>query len=353
MKEKWKKDIVLFITSQTISLFGSSLVMYAIIWYITLETQSGVMMTISIICSAVPTFFLSPFAGVWADRFDRKKIIMLSDSMIAVTTLILAFFFMAGYNSIILLFIASAFRAIGTGIQTPAVNAFIPQIVPKDQLMRVQGINGSIQSSVMLVSPMLSGALLTLSTIEVILFIDVITAAIAVVVLLLFLKVPVHAKALSKEKVSYLKDLKEGVSYIKDHAYLRKFFVFTAIFMFLITPAAMLSPLQVARTFGSDVWRLTATEITFSLGMMFGGIIIATWRGFKNKVHTMAFATLIMSFCIVALGLTPIFWMYLIFMGTIGLVVPLFNTPSTVLLQEKTEEAYMGRVFGVMSMISR
>ena len=72
-KTHWKKDILLFLTSQTISLFGSSLVQYAIMWYITLQTQSGLMMTISIICGFLPTFFLAPFAGVWADRYDRKN----------------------------------------------------------------------------------------------------------------------------------------------------------------------------------------------------------------------------------------------------------------------------------------
>lgn len=68
MNKEWKKDIILFLGSQTISLFGSSLVQYAIMWYITLKTQSGVMMTISIVCGFLPTFFLSPFAGVWVDR---------------------------------------------------------------------------------------------------------------------------------------------------------------------------------------------------------------------------------------------------------------------------------------------
>ena len=83
----WKRNTILFLTSQTLSLFGTSLVQYAILWYITLNTQSGVMMTIYIICGFLPTFFLSPFAGVWADRYNRKLLIMLSDSMIALSTL--------------------------------------------------------------------------------------------------------------------------------------------------------------------------------------------------------------------------------------------------------------------------
>ncbi|MEA5024980.1 MAG: MFS transporter [Desulfitobacterium hafniense] len=351
-KPEWKKNIILFLTSQTISLFGSSLVQYAIMWYITLETQSGIMMTISIICGFLPTFFLSPFAGVWADRYNRKILIVLADSMIAIATLILALLFFAGYKMMWLLFVMSAVRALGAAVQMPAVGAFIPQLVPEDKLIKVNGINGSIQSAVMLVSPMLSGALLTFTTIEAIFFIDVVTAALGVSVLLFFLQVPAHRKAQELQKVSYFADMKQGLKYIREHAFLKSFFVFCALFMVMAAPAAFLTPLQVARTFGDDVWRLTAIEMTFSVGMMFGGILMATWGGFKNRIHSMALGTLLFGACTVALGVIPIFWLYLVFMACVGVAMPIFNTPATVMLQEKVEPDFLGRVFGVLSMIS-
>ena len=352
MNKNWKKNIVLFLASQILSLFGSSLVQYAIMWYITLKTQSGVMMTISIICGFLPTFFLSPFAGVWADRYNRKILIMLSDSMIALSTLILAILFLMGYDALWLLFLMSAIRALGSGIQTPAIGAFLPQLVPEDKLTKVNATNGSIQAIVMLVSPMLSGALLTMATIETIFFIDVITAAIAVSILFLFLHVPAHAKAQQKQSISYFSDMHKGFVYIKNHEYVKRFFVFCAFFFFLAAPAAFLTPLQVTRSFGGDVWRLTAIEITFSIGMMAGGIIMASWGGLRNKVHTMTLSSLIIGVCTFALGIVPVFWVYLIFMGLIGVAMPIFNTPSTVLLQEKVEADFLGRVFGVLGMIS-
>ncbi|MHB1394015.1 MAG: MFS transporter [Clostridia bacterium] len=352
MKNNWKKDIILFLSSQTISLFGSSLVMYAIMWHITLTTKSGAMMTISAICNFLPTFFLSPFAGVWADRYNRKMLIILADSFIAVTTLLMAILFLLGYDSIVLLFAMSAFRAVGTGIQTPAVGAYIPQIVPEDKLTKVNGINGSIQSMVMLISPMISGALLTMASIEAIFFIDVVTAAIAVFALTFLLKVPAHAKAQNPQATSYFKDMLEGVAYIRTHSYVKKFFIFCTFFFFLIAPVAFLTPLQVTRTFGSDVWRLTAIEITFSTGMIVGGMLMAYWGGFKNRIHTMTFSCTIVGICTLALGVVPIFWLYLLFMVITGVSIPFFNTPSMVLLQEKVEADFLGRVFGVMGMIS-
>ena len=309
-------------------------------------------MTIAIICGFLPTLFLSPFSGVWADRYNRKTLIMLSDSMIALSTLVLALLFLMGYDSLWLLFMVSAIRALGTAIQMPAVGAFLPQIVPEDKLTKVNATNGSIQAMVMLVSPMLSGVLLAMATIETIFFIDVITAAIAVSVLFLFLQVPVHAKAQEMQTTSYFSDMRAGFTYIRNHAYIKRFFLFYAFFFFLATPVAFLTPLQVARSFGNDVWRLTAIEITFSLGMMVGGIIMASWGGFKNRIHSMTLSTLLIGLCTFSLGVTSIFWIYLAFMGLAGVALPFFNTPSMVLLQEKVEPDFLGRVFGVLGMIS-
>ncbi|WP_185746423.1 MFS transporter [Brevibacillus sp. AG162] len=348
----WKKNIILFLSSQAISLFGSSLVQYAMMWYITLNTQSGIMMTLYIICGFIPTFLLSPVSGVWADRYNRKLLIIYADAMIAFATLILAIVFLMGYNATWLLFLMAAIRAVGAGIQTPAVGAILPQIVPSDQLTRINGINGSLHAVIMFVSPMVSAALLTMSTIEMIFFIDVITALLAIGTLLVFLKIPLHEKASEIQKTSYFSDFKEGLVYIKNNDFLKKFFLFFAFFFILMAPAAFLTPLQVTRSFGDEVWRLTAIEIAFSVGMMAGGGIIASWGGFTNRVHTMTFASLIMGACTLALGIIPNFWIYLVFMALFGVAMPIFNTPTMVLVQEKVDENYMGRIFGVFGMIS-
>ena len=352
MQEKWKRDASLFISSQTISMFGSMLVQYAISWYITLETQSGSMMTLSIIFGMLPTFFISPFAGVWADRFNRKKLIIFADLAIASTTLAAAAAFLAGYRGYWILFTALIIRAVGGGIQAPAAAALLPSLIPQDKLMRVNGIFSSIQSAIMLVSPMVSAALLTFSSIEGIFFIDVFTAAFAVLILLLFLQVPDRKKPEGKIELSYFHDLKAGFAYMRNHRFIMGFFIFLAVFLFFCAPAAFLTPLQVTRNYGKEVWRLTAIEVAFSIGMMGGGIIMSTWGGFKNRVHTMILSSLLMGIATVGLGLVPWFFPYLGIMAFFGVCMPAYNTPVMVILQEKVEDAYLGRVFGVMTMIS-
>ncbi len=347
----WIGKTVAFMTSQTLSLIGTSIVQYALMWYVTLETKSGVWMTVYIICGFLPTLILSPFAGVWADRFDRKKLIMISDGIIALITLFLAIAFAVGGKSLALIMAAAALRAVGSAIQGPAVGAILPQFVPEDQLTRVNGISGALQAGLMIVSPMLAGLLVSVWPMFVVFFIDTVTAVIAISVLLFFLHVKPHEKAAAKQETTYFTDLKLGIKYIRDHGFLLSFFFYLAIILFLITPAAMLTPLQVARSFGSEVWRLTAIEIVFSAGMLAGSGLISVWGGFKNRIYTLLLSITVMALCTIGLGIAGIFWLYLGFMGVFGIAIPFFNTPSAVFLQERVEQNYLGRVFSINTML--
>lgn len=349
--KNWKKNSAFFIGGQSISLFGSMLVQYAIMWHITLETRSGFVMTLSILAGFIPSLFLSPFAGVWVDRFNRKLIIVLADSFIAITTLITALLFYFGYGSIPLLLIISAFRSLGNAIHTPAVQAFIPELVPEDKLMRVQGLNNGIQSSMMIIAPVLSASLLASFELFVIFFIDTITAILGIFTLITF----VHSTRVVVPhvgKVEYFNDIKLGLNYIKTHHFLVPFFVFTAMVLFFVAPMAFLTPLQTVFNYGPEEWRLSLVEVAFASGMMIGGFSIAAWEGLKNRIHTMALSLVLMGLASIVLSLTNLFWVYLISMFIIGLSLPYYNSPAYVMIQEKVDNEYLGRVFSVMGMIS-
>lgn len=348
----WVKRIVWFLTGQTISLFGSSLVQYAIIWYITLTTSSGLMMTISTACGFLPQILISLFAGVWADRFDRKKLIMLADGTIAASTLVLAILFLCGFRDLWLLFVVSGIRSVGAGVQTPAVNALIPQMVPADRLMKVNGINGSVQSLTLLISPAVSGAMLSGASLDLVsvFFVDIVTAVIGIGILF-FLPVERQVRE-TVAKGGYFDDLKAGLAYVGRQRFLRSFLFFYAILMFLVTPAAFLTPLMIARSFGDEVWRLTANEILFSGGTMLGGLLLAVWGGFRNRMHTLLTACAVFGLLTAALGFSSHFIVYLILIALTGLSMSFMNSPSLVLLQEKVEGSMQGRVFGLVQIIS-
>ncbi|MDR2150823.1 MAG: MFS transporter [Spirochaetaceae bacterium] len=356
MDIKWKKNTALFLSGQALSLFGTMVVQYAIGWHITLKTQSGSMMTLFTIAGFLPMFFIAPFAGVWADRFNRKYIINVADGSIAFVSLLAAVFIIAGADSSGILFVCAVIRSLGQGVQMPAVGSFIPDIVPREYLTKVNGIQSSVQSFIALTAPAVSGALMTFAPLETLFFLDVFTALIGISIVLFFVKMPEKVKAVQgaaeQKGVSYFHDLKEGINYIKKHGYLLRMIVLSAVFLFLFAPAALLTPLQVTRNFGDEVWRLSVIEIIFSVGTMAGGILITLWGGFKNRIYTMALSCALCGLLAAALGLAPHFEIYLVIMAIMGISMPLWNAPSMVLLQTTVEPAFMGRVLSVYTMVS-
>ena len=350
MNQSWKNTAARFLTAQTISLFGSSLVQYAIVWYVTLSTSSGRMLTISTVCGFAPQIAISLFAGVWIDRYDRKMLIMLSDTVIALSTLILAIAFLSGHRNIWLLFAVLMIRSAGTGIQTPAVNAVIPQIVPQEHLMRVNGIQSTITALIMFLSPAVSGAILSVSTLETTLFIDVFTALIGVGITSV-LAIPGYRKDRMEDHAgtsSGISSLKQGFLYLKTDSFVRHLLLFQIAVLFLISPSAFLTPLMVSRTFGPQVWRLTASEMTYSIGSVLGGILITSWGGFKKRLKTTVLAGWLYGVLMAGLGMAPAFLIYLACNMMIGITSPCYNSPITVSIQEQVPASMQGRVFSFM-----
>jgi DHA3 family macrolide efflux protein-like MFS transporter len=288
----WKRKIVLFLGSQTISLFGSSLVQYAIMWHITLETQSGAMMTIYILAGLLPMFFVAPFAGVWADRYSRRLLIILADALIAIATLVVALLFMARARCAV-----AALRGGGDprggrrhsdarGRRDPAADRpdGAPDAYRRDQRQHPgdhragladrqwRAAGGGRDRNDLLhrrgdrrhrdrraePAPERPGR---------------------------------TRRRWRSAAQGYYADLRQGWDYVNSHSFLKVFFTFNAVFFVLIAPAAFLTPLQVTRSFGPDVWRLTAIELAYAIGMMLGGALMASWGGFRNRTHTMGLST--------------------------------------------------------------
>lgn len=343
------KRIVLFLLSQNISLFGSSVVAFAIMWYITLETSSGLWLMLSTISSMVPQVVVSLWGGVLADRYNRKYLIMLADSFIALATLGIAIAFWSGFRSMELLLVVSAVRSIGAGIQTPAVNAIFPQLVPKDNLTKVQGINQTLNSLLMLISPAVGGALLATMDIAWTFMVDVVTATFAVLIMG-FIKVE-KVKNMEGHK-PMLTELKRGFEYTFHHPMLKRIVICYAFSFFLITPASVLTPLQIERSFGGEVWRLTANEMVWTIGSLIGGVFVSLYGDFKDKVSTIAICLVAFGISFGLLGITRNFIIYLIIMGCSGFFMPIIATAETVLIQEITEPAMLGRVFSIVHIIA-
>lgn len=347
-QDRWKIRAILFFISQSITLFGSTLVQMAIVWYVTLNTSSGVWVAAFSVCSYLPEFIISFLGGVWADRYHRKKLIIGADFTIAMVTLAMMLLMPYISNQTILLWallIMSILRSLGAGIQTPAVNAVIPQLVPADQLMRFNGINATMQSIVRFAAPAAAGVILTIGTLRSTLSIDILTAVLGIGLLSCIF---ISYERKEKEEAPVLADLKTGISYAFSDKLIGRLLIIYGLFVFLCVPAGYLAGLLVSRVYGDTYGYLTLVELVGFAGMMVGGLLMSTWGGFKNRKATLLLGLAIFGIMAILMGMSTNFIFYLILMTIYGVALTTVQTAITTLLQEKTDIAMQGRVFGLL-----
>ncbi len=346
----WRRDITLFLSGQTVSLFGSMLVQYAVMWYLTLTTKDGTVLALSTVFGFLPQAIISIFGGVWADRHNRKLLIIGADASIALATAALAILMFLGNRDLWLIYVALAVRSAGAGIQTPAVGALLPQIVPADRLLSINGINQSIQAGMMLIAPAIAAVLYATLPLYAILGVDVVTAAIGIGLMTL---IPV-AKVIRSEATptGYFSDLSAGFRYVVTHPLIRWLLGLYAVVMVLAAAPSFLTPLMVARSFGDEVWKLTVLELSFSIGMMLAGATIGAWGKRFSRIGLIVGASIGFGVLSIGMGLSSNLWVFFGFMFLTGVTVPVFSTPSMTVLQETVEPERQGRVFGFFGIVS-
>ena len=350
----WQKRILLFLTSQCITLFGSTLVQMAIVWYATMQTASGVWVAAFTVGSYLPQFLISFIGGVWADRYHRKKLIIGADMLIAFATfiMVLAIPHISSEPALLGgLLVMSVVRSFGAGIQTPAVNAVIPQLVPAQQLMRYNGINAAMQSVVNFAAPAAAGAVFAVSTLRTTLMIDIVTAILGTG-MLSCLALPKqdafsYRTPLLKED-SIFSDIKTGVRYAFSDRLIGKLLIIYGLFTFFCVPAGYLAGLLVRRVFGDTYWYLTAVEVVGFAGMMAGGVAMSIWGGLRSRGKTLAAGLLAFGSFAIGMGFSKNFILYLGLMAFYGVALTVVQTAITTMLQEKTDTSMQGRVFGLL-----
>ena len=347
-QNNWKRKTVLFLASQCITLFGSMIVQMSIIWYVTLKTSSGGWVAAFTICSYLPQFLISFFAGVWADRYNRKKLIVLADGVITIATLIMFLVMPMISSDFVLLsalLIISIVRSIGAGVQTPAVNAVIPHLVPAEYLMKYNGINATIQSIVQFIAPAVAGTVLSIGTFRSTLFIDIVTALIGIGLLSCIL---LPKQEVANDNISVFSEIKAGIHYSFSDKMIGKILIVYGLFILLSVPAGFMSALLVSRVYGDVYWYLTAVELVGFAGMALGGVLMGMWGGFKSRFKTFTFGLLILSIMTIGMGITPYFVLYLAMMFVYSIALTIIQTATTTIIQENAQESMIGRVFGLM-----
>lgn len=347
-QNSWKRQTVLFLISQCITLFGSMLVQMAVIWYVTLETASGAWIAAFSVCSYLPQFLISFIGGVWADRYSRKSMIILADGMIAAATLVMVFMMpmISSENGLLTaLLVMSAIRSLGAGIQMPAVSAVIPSLVPEKHLMRYNGINATMQSVVQFAAPAAAGAILSVGTLRATLLIDILTAVFGIGLLSC---VRIARQIPQEESGSMLSEMKTGIRYSFSDKRIGKLLIVYGLFIFLSVPAGFMAGLLVSRVYGDTYWYLTASELVGFAGMTIGGMLMGIWGGFRNRIKTLTLGLVVLGIMTIGMGVSPYFILYLVLMFVYSIAITVIQTATTTLIQETADTAMQGRVFGLM-----
>lgn len=349
----WKPRFFTIFGGQALSLFGSSLVQFALVWYLTQQTGSATILATATLVAMLPQVILGPFVGALVDRWNRRVVMIVADASIALATLVLAGLFLFDLVQLWHIYAILLVRSLGGAFHWPAMQASTSLMVPKEQLARVAGMNQTLQGLVSIVAPPTGAVLISLLPTQGVLMIDVVTALLAVVPLL-FIAIPQPVREQTQEgsqETSYWQDLRAGFRYVASWPGLMAIMLLAVLINFLLTPAMSLMPLLVTKHFGLGALELGLTDSLFGIGMILGGVLLGIWGGFKKRVVTSMTGIIGLGLGIVLTGLAPanMFWMALTGMAIAGFMSPITNGPLHALLQSTVKPEMQGRVMSLIS----
>lgn len=350
----WKLVAAAFLASQCLTLVGSSAVQMAIAWYVAVETSSGAWAAAMLVAGFVPQMAVSPFAGAWIDRRGfRKAAIIAADAVSAATALALAIFLATSFGdtaALVALAAASSVRSLCAGLQMPAVQSSVAILVPEEALLRYNGIVSAVQNVAQFAAVPLAALALSFGGISSAMLLDVVTAAVAVGVLAVAVKLPrveATSRALSQEKAGLFEDVREGARYARNERAVGFVLASYGAFIFLSVPSGFLVPLLMERAFDASYAMLAFAEGAGCFSMVVGGVVLAA---FADRMKGVALPLGLITYGAgnMGVGLATGCPLFLVDLVVLSAAISLVQAAVTAHLQSFVDPAMMGRVFGFM-----
>lgn len=342
---------------QALSLLGSQLVQFALIWHLTKTTESAAVLTGATLVAMLPMIVLGPFVGALVDRWNRRKVMMAADTLIAAATLALAVLFATGVVKLWMIFVIIFIRSVGSGFHRPAMEASTSLMVPDKHLTRVQGANQTLRGGLNILSAPLGALLLEVMPLQGILAIDVVSAAFAVLPLA-FILIPQPAKRTESLPATLIssvwEDFQVGLDYILSWKGLMILIGMAVAINVIITPAFALLPLLVREHFQAGARELGWIESAFGIGSVLGGLLLGAWGGFKKRIHTVLMGLFFEGSGLLIVGLSPANSLLTaaagIFLVAVSLAI--VNGPILAMLQAAVDPELQGRVFSLVGSLT-
>ena len=349
---KWKQDFFTIWIGQAISLITSAILQMAIIFYLTEKTGSAMVLSIASLVGFLPYAVFGPVIGVLVDRYDRKKIMIGADLIIAAAGAVLAIIALYMELPVWMVMIVLFIRSVGTAFHSPALSAVTPILVPEEQLTKCAGYTQSLQSISYILSPAAAAFLYSVWELNAIIAIDVLGAVIACITVAL-----VHIPKLSIEQQSlkrnFMKELKEGFVVLKENKGLFALLLIGTLYMFVYMPINALYPLITMEYFSGTPMYASITEIAYASGMLAGGLLLGLFGSFKKRIILITASIFMMGASLTISGLLPPsgFIIFVVCCAIMGFSVPFYSGVQTALFQEKIKPEYLGRVFSLTGSI--
>ena len=344
--QTWKRTFVIIWSGQLVSILSSSIVAYAIIFWMSVETRSAEVLAVSAIAGMLPQAILGLFIGVYIDRWDRKRTMILADSFIALCTLGLAVLFWLDAAELWHIYLLLACRSVGSAFHVPAMQASVPLLAPQAQLSRIAGVNQVITSLSDLAGPALGALLLSLTSIGNILLLDVLGALVACTTLL-FVRIPNPEHP--EHRPDLWREFREGFAAMHSKPGLGWFFGVAIAIWFLIMPVGVLFPLMTLDHFGGGTWEMSFVEIIWGGGALLGGAIMGARNYPVNRIILINLMYLVVGLSFLFSGLLPVsgFYWFVALTAAAGVSSSVFNASFVSVLQTRIEAGLLGRVLSL------
>ena len=349
----WKKVFAIIWTGQFFSILTSSIVNFAIILWLSFETKSAEVLAFAAIAAMLPQSVLGLFTGIFIDRWKRKRVMIMADSFIAFCTLILAVLFYLDVAKLGHVYILLALRSVGSAFHMPAMQASVPLLAPKSELIRIAGINQIIQSACNIAGPALAALFISFMEMTNILLLDVIGAALACTSLL-FVKIPDPDNTEKTQKVQLLKEAKEALTEVRAQSGLSWLFVLSIIATFFIMPVGVLFPLMTLNHYSGNAYQISLVEAAWGIGALLGGAFLGIKKFKLNEISLINWMYILLGITFLLSGVLPVSG-YPLFVGLTaigGISGSLYMASFTTVLQTRINPVVMGRVFSFYMSIS-
>ena len=350
MESAWRARFFTIWTGQQLSHVGTMVAQFALIWWVTRETGSAIVLANASIIALAPSIFLSPFVGPLIDRWNRRILILASDTFIALVSLWLAYLFWSGELRIIHIYTVMTLRALGSVFHNPAFQASIPLMVPREHLARIAGASFIVTGLKGVLGPSLGALAMELLPLHGVMMIDVGTALLAILpIIFLSIPQPAHEHVEGLRAESYFMNLKEGLRFTLKWKGMMILITGVAVMQIVLVPAFQFIPLLIREYFGKSAVELGIYQAFGGGGLMLGGAVLTIWGGFRRRICTILWGFFGLGVAAFSIGLLPpfLFWPMIAISAFMGLMSSMFNGATSAVLQAAVPKHIQGRVISL------